>query len=134
MVQHRQCQCRRVPRWSAELQRKPGAALPTPSPVGVCRLSAGQFPDPADAHPAIWEGGGMMMGFDMKNDAMVTSGPLSRLIAEGATTQAIISNDEYDGAKFETAAQAGMPSMLVDSYNDNWLPRVGAAWQPFGTR
>jgi len=85
-----------------------------------------------EAHPAIWEGGGMMMGFDLKNDAMVTSGPLSQLIAEGATTQAIISNDEYDGAKFETPAEAGMPPMLVDSYDDNWLPRLGAAWQPFG--
>lgn len=87
-----------------------------------------------EAHPAIWEGGGMMMGFDLKNDAIVTSAPVSQLIAEGVTTQAIISNDEHDGAKFETAGQAGMPSMLVDSYDNNWLPRLGAAWQPFGAR
>lgn len=87
-----------------------------------------------EAHPAIYEAGGMMMGFDLKNDAMVTSGPLSKLIAEGATTQAIITNDEYDGAKFETPSEAGMPSMLVDNFDNNWLPRVGAAWQPFGTR
>jgi len=87
-----------------------------------------------EALPAIWEGGGMMMGFDLKNDAIVTSGPLSQLIAEGVTTQAIISNDEYDGAKFETPAEAGMPSMLVDNYDNNWLPRLGAAWQPFGMR
>lgn len=87
-----------------------------------------------EALPAISESGGMMMGFDLKNDAMVTSGALSKLIAEGVTTQAIISNDEYDGAKFETPAEAGMPSMLVYGYNNNWLPRLSAAWQPFGAR
>ena len=29
-----------------------------------------------EAHPAMWEGQGAMMGFDMKNDAIVTSGSL----------------------------------------------------------
>lgn len=87
-----------------------------------------------EAHPAVWEGGGMMMGFDLKNDAVVTSGPLSQLVAEGATTQAIINNDEVDGAKFETPGQAGLPSMLVNNYNLTWGPRVGAAWQPFGAK
>jgi len=87
-----------------------------------------------EAHPAVWEGGGMMMGFDLKNDAVVTSGPLSRLIAEGATTQAIIDNDELDGARFETPGQAGLPSMLVNNYNFTWGPRAGVAWQPFGSK
>ena len=73
-----------------------------------------------EAHPAAWEGQGAMMGFDLKNDAMVTSGPLSQLIAEGLTTQAIINNDELDGAKFETPQQAGLPPMLVNSYNFTW--------------
>ena len=85
-----------------------------------------------EAHPAAWVGEGDMTGFDLKNDALVTSAPTSTLIAEGLTTQAIINNDTYDGVKFESPAQAGMPSMLIKSYNLNFAPRIGAAWQPFG--
>lgn len=90
-----------------------------------------------EAHPAAWEGLGQMMGFDIKNDAIVTSGTLAQLESEGLTTAAIIANDENlsgtgQGAKFETPSQAGLPSMLVYNYNLNFAPRVGAAWQPFG--
>jgi hypothetical protein len=85
-----------------------------------------------EAHPAAWVGQGMMEGFDLKNDAIVTSGSLSQLEAEGLTTQAIINNDELDDAKFETPAEAGMPTMLMNNYDFTWGPRVGAAWQPFG--
>ena len=85
-----------------------------------------------EAHPAMFMARGMMMGFDLKNDAVVTSGSLSQLISEGVTTQAIITNDELDGVKFETPAQAGLPSMLVRNYDFTFSPRVGAAWQPFG--
>lgn len=84
-----------------------------------------------EAHPATWEGQGAMMGFDLKNDAMVTSASTATLIAEGLTTQAIINNDELDGAKFETPSQANMPQMLVNNYDFTWGPRFGAAWQPF---
>ena len=87
-----------------------------------------------EAHPAIWEGEGAMMGFDLKNDAIVTSAPTSKLIAEGLTTQAIINNDELDGAKFETPEEANLPPMLVNSYNFTWGPRLGIAWQPFEGR
>jgi hypothetical protein len=88
-----------------------------------------------EAHPATWEGDGAMMGFDLKNDAIVTSAPTSKLIAEGLTTQAIINNDELDGAKFETPEEANLPPMLVNSYNFTWGPRLGVAWQPFmGTK
>ena len=87
-----------------------------------------------EAHPAMSEGRGMMTGFDLKNDAIVTSGPISQLISEGLTTQAIITNMELDDAKFETPAEAGLPPMLVNNYNLNFSPRVGAAWQPFGRR
>jgi hypothetical protein len=85
-----------------------------------------------EAHPAVWEGQGAMMGFDIKNDAIVTSGTLTQLEAENLTTSAIITNDIADGAKFETPAEAGLPPMLVYNYNLNFAPRVGAAWQPFG--
>ncbi len=35
-----------------------------------------------EAHPAMCEGQGAMMGFDIKNDAIVTSAPPSQLEAE----------------------------------------------------
>ena len=37
-----------------------------------------------------------------------------------------------NGVKFETPSQAGLPPMLVNSYDATFSPRVGAAWQPFG--
>lgn len=86
-----------------------------------------------EAHPAMFMTKGMMMGFDLKNDAIVTSAPVSTLIAEGLTTQPIITNDITNGVVFETPTQAGLPSMLMYNYNFNILPRVGAAWLPFGT-
>jgi len=85
-----------------------------------------------EAHPAMYEGQGAMMGFDIKNDAIVTSGPPSQLEAENLTTAAIITNDMNDGVKFETPAQANLPPMLVNSYDATFSPRIGAAWQPFG--
>jgi Carboxypeptidase regulatory-like domain len=85
-----------------------------------------------ESHPAAWQGQGAMMSFDIKNDAIVTSGSLAQLEAEKLTTAEIIANDKNIGVKFETPQQAGLPSMLVKSYNLNFLPRVGLAWQPFG--
>lgn len=85
-----------------------------------------------ESHPAAWQGQGAMMGFDIKNDAIVTSGSLAQLEQENLTTAAIIANDENVGVKFETPSQAGLPPMLVKSYNLNFLPRLGIAWQPFG--
>jgi hypothetical protein len=85
-----------------------------------------------ESHPAVWQGQGAMMSFDIKNDAIVTSGSLSQLESEGLTTAAIITNMQNVGVKFETPSQAGLPPMLVNSYNLNFLPRLGLAWQPFG--
>ncbi len=89
-----------------------------------------------EAHPAVWNKYGLMNSFDLKNDAMVLAVPPSQLIAEGYTTQAIITNDENIGVKFETPQEAGMPSALLDNYNLNFLPRAGIAYQlsgKFGT-
>jgi hypothetical protein len=85
-----------------------------------------------EAHPAPWMKDGTMAGFDLKNDAEVLGAPIASLIAEGYTTQAIITNMENDGAKFETAQQAGQPSALQDNFDLNFMPRAGFAWQPFG--
>jgi hypothetical protein len=84
-----------------------------------------------EAHPAMWEKYGLMTSFDLKNDAMVLGAPIATLIAEGYTTQAAINNDIYDGAKFETAQQAGLPDKLINDDNTVFEPRVGVAWQPF---
>jgi hypothetical protein len=83
-----------------------------------------------EAHPAMWEKYGLMTSFDLKNDAMVLGAPIATLISEGMTTQAAINNDLYDGAKFETAQQAGLPDKLINDDNTVFEPRIGVAWQP----
>ena len=83
-----------------------------------------------ESHPAMWEKYGLMTSFDLKNDAMVLGAPIATLISEGMTTQAAINNDIYDGAKFETAQQAGLPDKLINDDNLVFEPRFGVAWQP----
>jgi Carboxypeptidase regulatory-like domain len=85
-----------------------------------------------ESHPAMWEKYGLMTSFDLKNDAMVLGAPIATLISEGFTTQAAINNDIYDGAKFETAQQAGLPDKLINDDNLVFEPRLGIAWLPFG--
>jgi len=85
-----------------------------------------------EAHPAPWMKYGLMQSFDFKNDAMVLASSPSNLISEGYTTQAIITNDQNDGAKIETPQEAGMNSTLLRNYDFTVGPRVGLAYQPFG--
>lgn len=85
-----------------------------------------------EAHPSVWTKFGLNNSFDFKNDAMVLEEPPAALIAAGYTTQAIITNDENIGVKFETPAEAGMPATLLKNYNLNFLPRVGFTYQVFG--
>ncbi len=87
-----------------------------------------------EAHPARTTRGNVIDSFDLKNHAIVLGAPISNLISEGWTTQPIITNMENIGVKFETAAEAGYPSALYDSANLEVSPRVGIAWQPFGSR
>jgi Carboxypeptidase regulatory-like domain len=82
-----------------------------------------------EAHPAIWIKSGLANGFDLKNDAMVLGAPQATLISEGYTTAAALANDGIDGAKFESAAQAGLPSGLINNDNAVIEPRAGFAWQ-----
>jgi Carboxypeptidase regulatory-like domain len=87
-----------------------------------------------EAHPARATKGDVTDNFDLKNHALVLGAPISNLISEGWTNQTIITNMEDIGVKFETASQAGMPSALYDSANLEVSPRLGLAWQPFGSR
>ena len=87
-----------------------------------------------EAHPALYTNGGLANSFDLYHDAMVTALTPAQLIAKGYTTQAIITNDENIGVKFETPAEAGMPdNTLLNNYDLNFLPRFGVAWQPFSS-
>src|SRR5581483_6703498 len=69
--------------------------------------------------------------FDFKTNSFVMSNPTSYYVAHGYTTQAIINNLENIGVKFETSAQAGFPTTNSEN-NNQFEPRVGFAWQPFG--
>jgi hypothetical protein len=86
-----------------------------------------------EAHPSPeWTKNNASNSFDLKNNAVVLAVPASTLISEGLTTQAIITNDQNIGINFETPAQAGMPgNTLMRSYDFNFLPRAGIAYQPF---
>jgi hypothetical protein len=81
--------------------------------------------------PGFWTKDGLATTFDFKNDAFVMTNPTSYYIAHGYTTQAIITNLQNIGVKFETSAQAGFPSTNSEN-NNEFEPRVGFAWQPFG--
>ena len=115
---------RHVPGRSLLLQQQHRTSVPALPRHGVGRLHPGQLPCPPQPdvstlafamrriQPCTRENGAMM-GFDLKNDAIVTSGPTSQLIAEGLTTQAIITNDMNEWREVRnpvsgrTAAHAG---------------------------
>jgi carboxypeptidase family protein len=83
--------------------------------------------------PGFWTKDGLATTFDFKNDAFVMTNPTSYYISKGYTTQAIVTNLQNIGVKFETSAQAGFPS--ANNQNENvFEPHVGFAWQPFGGR
>jgi hypothetical protein len=83
-------------------------------------------------HPAPWTKYGLYNAFDYSRDAVVLQAPPATLISEGYTTQAIITNMQNLGAVYETPAQAGFPSVLMENYPLTFSPRVGIAYQPFG--
>jgi hypothetical protein len=87
-----------------------------------------------EAHPGHDTRGNVTESFDLKNHALVLGAPIPTLISEGWTTQAIINNMEAIGVKFETPAQAGMPSNLQENADLIVEPRFGFAWTPFGNK
>jgi Carboxypeptidase regulatory-like domain len=87
-----------------------------------------------EAHPAAWTKDGLMEGTDLKNHALVLENPPSSYVPGGFTTQGVLTNLANLGVKFETPAQAGFPTAMMRSYDLNFSPRIGLAYQPFGSR
>jgi hypothetical protein len=87
-----------------------------------------------EAHPGHQTRGGVTDSFDLANHALVLGAPISSLISGGWTTQTIINNMTADGVKFETPAQAGMPSNLQENADLIVEPRFGYAWKVFGNK
>lgn len=75
------------------------------------------------------------MTFDLKNNAIVLPKPASEFISNSYTTQALLTNLNNLGVKFETPQQGGIPSSGFYSSMLNILPRVGFAYTPaFGPK
>ncbi|HEY3839683.1 MAG TPA: carboxypeptidase regulatory-like domain-containing protein [Bryobacteraceae bacterium] len=87
-----------------------------------------------EGHPAPHTADGLAVSFDLAHDAMVLSNPLSFYIDKGYTTQAIITNLQNLGVKFETPQQAGIPSSGFYNSYLNFNPRLGFAYTPFSSR
>jgi hypothetical protein len=83
-----------------------------------------------EMHPAPHAGNGNWATFDIANNALVLPAPLSHYIDNGFTTQAIVTNLQNLGVKFETPKQAGLPSAGFYNNNFNLLPRIGFAYTP----
>ena len=83
-----------------------------------------------EMHPSPHARDGNFMTFDMKNDAIVLPKPIDAFIANGYTTQALVTNLQNLGVKFETPAQAGLSSSGFENSMKNFLPRAGFAWTP----
>jgi hypothetical protein len=83
-----------------------------------------------EGHPAPHADKNYLTTFSLKDDALVLPAPLSYYIQQGLTTQALVTNLQNLGVKFETPQQAGISSAGFDSSWNNFLPRFGFAWTP----
>ena len=68
--------------------------------------------------------------FDIKNDALALPRPLDYYVQNGLTTNALLTNLQNLGVKFETIEQGGLPSRGIAGTNANFLPRIGFAYHP----
>jgi hypothetical protein len=83
-----------------------------------------------EMHPAPHADKDNFVTFDMKNDALVLAQPLSYYIGNGFTTQAIVTNLQNLGVKFENPQQAGLPAAGIYNSMANFNPRLGFAYTP----
>jgi hypothetical protein len=83
-----------------------------------------------EMHPAPHARDNNYTTFDLKNDAIVLPKPISEFISNGYTTQALVTNLQNLGAKFETPQEAGLPASGFQSSLKNILPRIGFAYTP----
>lgn len=83
-----------------------------------------------EMHPAPHADKDNFVTFDLKNDALVLPQPLTYYIQDGFTTQAIVTNLQNLGVKFETPSQAGLPAAGMANSMANFNPRLGFAWVP----
>ena len=88
-----------------------------------------------EMHPSPHARDNNFMTFDLKNDAIVLPKPVNDFIGNGFTTQAIVTNLQNLGVKFETPAEGGLPSTGFFNSMANFLPRLGFAYTPsFGPK
>jgi hypothetical protein len=83
-----------------------------------------------EMHPAPHADQDNFVTFDLKNDAIVLPQAPSHYIQNGFTTQAIITNLQNLGVKFETPGQAGLPAAGMYGSMANFNPRLGFAYTP----
>lgn len=88
-----------------------------------------------EMHPSPHARDNNFVTFSVKNDAIVLPKPISEFIANGYTTQALVTNLQNLGAKFMTPSEAGISSSGFSNSMGNVLPRIGFAYTPaFGPR
>jgi hypothetical protein len=87
-----------------------------------------------EAHPAPYTSNNLLESFDLKNKAVVLAQPIAWYVAQGYTTQTVITNLQNLGMVFETPSQAGIPSTMLRNNDFTFGPRIGAAYSLFGGR
>lgn len=83
--------------------------------------------------PAPIELNNLVNGFDLKTNSVVVGTPVQQLIAQGRTTQGIITNLQNLGVTFESPQSAGMPQHIMRGNYALFEPRLGFAYSLFGS-
>jgi hypothetical protein len=87
-----------------------------------------------EMHPAPHTEDGLIPTFDLAHNALMHPNPVQFYVDKGYTTQAIITNMQNLGVKFETPQQAGFPSAGIFNNMANFNPRCGFAYTPFSSK
>ncbi len=83
-----------------------------------------------ESHPAPRAANDYLTTFDLKNNAIALPQPVDYYIQNGLTTQALVTNLQNLGVKFESMQQGGLPSRGIEGSYWNFMPRLGFAWTP----